>query len=243
MSKAKITQDDQQRFAALLGGDLANDPSHVKPIVTVKISGQTAGAITLGADKYVGKMVQNEIAPTDPAWLESDLGDDDDLGFAAEDDCYVLDYAQAGRAADDIVNGNVIGYAPDGRYIVAVSGGGGRVPFWVKITAVEQISTLKRWTYSGTRQEQTASVATTDGGWTDSTTDETSYQCFNSIEAMNGSSGVYGNGVNSANLIGTFDIIPAPVGAIVLVTPVYNQPANTYIHWFQYENAIDGECE
>jgi hypothetical protein len=125
MSKAKITQDDQQRFAALLGGDLANDPSHVKPIVTVKISGQTAGAITLGAKKYVGKRVQNEVAPTDPAWLESDLGDDDDLGFAAEDDCYVLDYAQAGRAADDIVNGNVIGYAPDGRYIVAVSGGGG----------------------------------------------------------------------------------------------------------------------
>jgi hypothetical protein len=151
MSKAKITQDDQQRFAALLGGDLANDPSHVKPIVTVKISGQTAGAITLGADKYVGKMVQNEVAPTDPAWLESDLGDDDDLGFAAEDDCYVLDYAQAGRSADDIVNGNVIGYAPDGRYIVAVSGGsGGLIPVLVVWSAGSDgnSTTYATWTYN-----------------------------------------------------------------------------------------------
>jgi hypothetical protein len=158
MSKAKITQDDQQRFAALLGGDLANDPSHVKPIVTVKISGQTAGAIALGANKYVGKMVQNEVAPTDPAWLESDLGDDDDLGFAAEDDCYVLDYARAGRAADDIVNGNVIGYAPDGRYIVAVSGGGvGFIPVLVVWSAGSDgtSSTVATWTYNIYRMADT----------------------------------------------------------------------------------------
>lgn len=134
-NRNEFTDEDLQRMAQLMGADLgAPDEMPLKPIVTVKITGTSVGDLELGDNKYVGKMVLNEIAPTEASWLEDAL-DDSDLGFDTVDDCYVLDYANINNAGhsretDDIVTGNVIGYAPDGRFIVAVTDGKSQPSFF-----------------------------------------------------------------------------------------------------------------
>lgn len=130
---AAIGPEEIERFGQLLSGYDAPDPQHVRPTVSVKISGHSVtigeGTVALGGGKYVGKMVQNEVAPTGTDWLTSNLTLDDNA-YHSLDDCYVIHWAEAGTtghalAADAVVECHVVGVAPDGRYIVAVAGGAG----------------------------------------------------------------------------------------------------------------------
>lgn len=105
-------------------------------------------------------------------------------------------------------------------------------PRWIKISASSKDGSNFRWTYTAKLAYR---VATGFGAWVVEGNNITAY---NSIEQMNSSSGVMGNGVDTANLAGTsLELQPAPAGAIVLATFEFDA-------WvFSYENGVDGACE
>lgn len=108
-----------------------------------------------------------------------------------------------------------------------------RSPFrWVKITAASRDGSNFRWTYTAKLVMRTA---TTFGAWTEITGNLTA---FNSLEQMNGSSGVMGNGVNTADLADTgLELQAAPIGAIIRASFEFDA-------WiFEYANAISGSCD
>lgn len=127
-----------------------------------------------------------------------------------------------------------IPYAGGMRY-VAIRGSSG-AGFWAQITANSQDGSNKRWTYTFVQ------VAPTGSGFDSWNTveDGLSGTAYNTIEDMNDDEGLMGNGVDTDNLGGTFDIQPAPAGAIVRmqITTVDGDPR----YDFQYENGVDGEC-
>jgi len=69
----------------------------------------------------------------------------------------------------------------------------------------------------------------TPTGWTG--------QARNRIEDMNALGGLWGNGVDAGNMVGTFDIQPAPVGCLIDIRRERNGE-----YWFSYENGVDGDC-
>lgn len=111
-------------------------------------------------------------------------------------------------------------------------------PFVARITGRTQDGSNKRWTYTFAELSKTSAGY---GGWTDLTGGRTG-NAYNLAEDQNGASGLYGNGVNSANLTGTFDLQPIPTGRRVRITPAYVTDG-TLEYWFEAENGIDGECE
>lgn len=233
-------------MAQLMGADLGvPDEMPLKPIVTVKITGTSVGDLELGDNKYVGKMVLNEIAPTEASWLEDAL-DDSDLGFDTVDDCYVLDYANINndghsRKTDDIVTGNVIGYAPDGRFIVAVTDGGGDSGRWFRIVSSTRVDTYSsRWIYTARR---VIKYFAGYGGWMDDMTDTADYTLYNGIDDFSNLSGTYGNGVSWSNLIGSFAPVPLGVGAKVHAMPVKVVYTGETEWWIDRVGQIDGRCE
>jgi hypothetical protein len=60
---------------------------------------------------------------------------------------------------------------------------------------------------------------------------------YNTLERMNGASGLMGNGVDTANLAGTgLELQPAPAGAIV------RADWDGFAWFFEYANGVDGTC-
>lgn len=110
--------------------------------------------------------------------------------------------------------------------------------FFARIASATPVSGVKQWTYAFVEVEKTDAGY---GEWTDKSGGLTG-TLMNLIEDQNGASGLYGNGVNSSNLIGTFDIQPIPDDTRVLVTKVTDLEDGSTEYWTQYENGIDGAC-
>jgi len=104
-----------------------------------------------------------------------------------------------------------------------------------EITAYSSLGS-NQWEYTLQRQRKADTTGYNPGSWQhDSSADART--AYNLSEYMNSDVGVQGNGVDLANLPGSFDIMPVPVGTLVLAIAAKNE------WWFQYENAVDGECE
>lgn len=158
------------------------------------------------------------------------------------------------RCTDDADASAIIRLSPDGvillaipdpddgsvktRFIEIASGDTGGC-FWARITGDTQDGSNKRWTYTFEEVEKTVASF---GGWT-TKTDGRSGDAFNTIEDLNGASGLYGNGVNSANLAGTgLDIQPITTGDVVWLRPVRVIGGGVEYH-FEADNGVDGPCE
>ncbi len=120
-------------------------------------------------------------------------------------------------------------------------------PQWIRIRigSATQDGSNKRWKYDWSEYEKSTQGY---GGWTAVSGGRTGHAAtwgyaYNMVEDGNGASGLYGNGVDSSNLVGTLDIQPVPPNqVIVLASVVY--PINGTVRelWFSYENGIDGGC-
>lgn len=109
--------------------------------------------------------------------------------------------------------------------------------FWAKITASTRSGSNYQWNYSW--QQQTLVSPGGYGNWTNGNLTGIN-NGYNSIENMNGNSGTFGNGINSANLPSGFSLQPCPVNCLIRMYPVI--AGNTSTFWFSYENGIDGNC-
>lgn len=66
-------------------------------------------------------------------------------------------------------------------------------------------------------------------------------KAYNTMEMLNTASGVQGNGVDIANLLGSFEIKPISTKAVVLLSGPFND--NDTPRWyFQAVNSVDGTC-
>jgi hypothetical protein len=103
---------------------------------------------------------------------------------------------------------------------------------FIKVMSAARDGSNFRWTYTIREVKRTATLF---GAWTEISDDLTA---FNSLEQMNGASGLMGNGVNTSDLSGTgLTLQPAPVGAIVRASFEFDA-------WvFSYANAISGSCD
>jgi hypothetical protein len=107
--------------------------------------------------------------------------------------------------------------------------------FFAKLTGNSRDGGNWRWTY----QFQEVSKTTAGfGGWTPLGGGR-SGSAFNTLESLNGASGILGNGVNTANL-GNLTPQPAPTGFVVRMYPVLVGSVPEYE--FEYCNGIDGSC-
>lgn len=95
-----------------------------------------------------------------------------------------------------------------------------------------------RWKY--TIQEVTKS-STGYGGWTTIGSVLTPL-AYNTTEDQNGSSGVLGNGVDTANLPAGFSPQPVPIDTIVLAWAVVAN-GDTTEYWFTHTTVPDGTCD
>jgi hypothetical protein len=132
--------------------------------------------------------------------------------------------------------------ATPGRVAAPSSGGG---EFWGKITG-NAADGDNRYKYAWSEVYKSAAGY---GGWAvksggRSGTTSTN-PARNVIENPNAATGTQGNGVDVANLLGTFALKPCPANAIVRMSAVRfdNDGTMTTEYWFAHENAIDGECE
>ena len=132
------------------------------------------------------------------------------------------------------------------------SRGGGQAfdSFWIQIGTSTQDGSNKRWKYDWIEVfKSTAGY----GGWDEVESGRSGHgddfdYAYNGVEDLNGASGTFGNGVDSANLSGTFDLKPVPDGVIVRGFLVYPDDSNSDGYpckpelWFWYENGVDGDC-
>ena len=82
-----------------------------------------------------------------------------------------------------------------------------------------------------------------DGGRTSTTADDNNPAAYNTLEDMNGPSGLTGCGVNIDELPDGFDMAPVPTGAIVRMWIVYcGDDASTVEYHFTAVNQITGGC-
>ena len=113
------------------------------------------------------------------------------------------------------------------------------VQVWVGVvSAYSQVGSNKQWTYTVTRQVKESAGY---GGWGDDS-DGFSYTCYNMAEDGNGSSGLMGNGVDTANLTGTYDVQPIPAGRAVVVFETSLVDGTTEYWIVGDPNGIDGAC-
>jgi hypothetical protein len=126
---------------------------------------------------------------------------------------------------------------PDGRRLSARITTG-RVTIDAKITAHAQDGSNFRWAYSYTEVVKDTPAW---GGWVTKPGGRTG-TAYNRVEDGNGASGLMGNGIDTANLVGTFALQPAPINSIVEMTMVTVAEDGTQEAWFSYENGIDGAC-
>src|SRR4051812_18686406 len=89
--------------------------------------------------------------------------------------------------------------------------------FWIQIGTSSQDGSNKRWKYDWIEVYKSAAGY---GGWTAVDSGRSGHgddfdYAYNGVEDLNGASGTFGNGVDSANLTGSFDIQPVPANVIV----------------------------
>jgi hypothetical protein len=117
-----------------------------------------------------------------------------------------------------------------------------------RITGATRQGTAFKWVYSAWLTEKAAGGAGY-GGWA-TKGGENSITLYNLAEDMNDSSGLMGNGVDTANLAGTgLHLMPIPTGRDVRVwrvsvptTPGQLGGPVTMEYWCDVNNAIDGSC-
>jgi hypothetical protein len=118
-----------------------------------------------------------------------------------------------------------------------IARGGGGTQIVVRITGSSQDGTNKRWSYDFIEVEQ---VAAGYGNWSDKSGGITGTM-RNLLEDQNAASGIFGNGVDSANLTGSFDVQPIPTGTrVAIVKQVVISGVTQY--WCSVANGIDGGC-
>lgn len=115
--------------------------------------------------------------------------------------------------------------------------------FFARITDATQDGSNKRWKYSFVEVIKASAGYT---GWRDKDdgiegSAVTGVFAFNGIEDQNGSSGLYGNGVESSDLTGTFDIQPVPDGTRVFIHSRFDFDGVAE-YWFTYANGVTGDC-
>lgn len=110
--------------------------------------------------------------------------------------------------------------------------------FPARITSSTQDGSNLRFTYGWAEVEKTTPGY---GGWVTKPGGRTG-TAYNRTEDQNGATGLMGNGVDTANLVGSFSVQPAPVGLPVELTPVPVASDGTTEFWFSYENGVDGAC-
>jgi len=136
-------------------------------------------------------------------------------------------------------------------------GGGLGDGFWARLTANAAAPVNLNWIYSWVAVEKTAigygGWTTIDGGLfgtyavsSGGTLDRG--RAYNTLEDMNGASGLVGAGVDVDGLdtdYFTFALKEIPVGAIVWMRPVVCTVAGVDVteYWFTAGNAVDGECD
>jgi len=118
-------------------------------------------------------------------------------------------------------------------------GGGraGRSDFVARVGVATRDGSNFRWNYPFVEIQKTT---TGFGAWEDKPGGR-SGSMRNLIESENDTAGLFGNGVNSANLVGSLQLQPIPEHTRVRVFTVTNA-AGDGEYWCQYENAIDGAC-
>lgn len=108
--------------------------------------------------------------------------------------------------------------------------------FIARVSGSSQDGSNKRWIYTFVELSQSAAGY---GNFTDKTGGRTG-DAYNVIEAFNGSSGTFGNGVSSANFTGSITIKPVPTGTRIMLRQTVLTGGNTF--WFSYANGVDGAC-
>lgn len=115
------------------------------------------------------------------------------------------------------------------------------VSMHARITSSTVLAT-NRWRYSWQEVRPNAAGTawvTVSGGFTQATHG----YAYNAIEAGNNSSGVQGNGVNLANLPGTFALQPLGANkAVVELRGPYLTAGGVMSWWISAVNAVDGAC-
>ena len=122
-------------------------------------------------------------------------------------------------------------------YIFAGAAGG---KIWAKITGATEIAP-NRWKYNWTEQEYVI-----DGEWQDKPEGKTSGAhgfAYNGNEANNAATGILGNGIDTANIPAGYELQPARGSPVLELSPVVSCE-DFSIEWiFNFENAVDGQCE
>lgn len=119
--------------------------------------------------------------------------------------------------------------------VVAASSDGGR---WFRVVSAAKDGTHIRWTFTAKR---IVKATPGYGGWGDDT-DTADYTLYNGVDDANGATGVYGSGLNSANLTGTFQHVPLGAGAKVHARPVTVASTGATEWWIDVVLTVDGAC-
>lgn len=121
--------------------------------------------------------------------------------------------------------------------LIAEQKPGGPSSDWYSISAATP-NGANRWRYTASR------VYKDENGYRGWLPDESgSYTLFNGFEDPNGAAGVQGNGVNVANLEGTFALRPITAGVVVRGWKVpVGDLGDMFEYWFFAPNGVDGEC-
>jgi len=235
---------------------------------------QNEWRFTISVGRIVDKGPNNESAPTDARYwvqrcfLKSDAGIDDAITLSDElagDDTVQGDSGTQNVPTIFTVT-NLLELAanthnlPTGQFIwyfVIIDGQDDPTPhcvmsegaeeFWIRITGHTQDGTNKRWKYDWQMVKKSTAGY---GGWAAVSPAVTGHSstydyAYNTVEDVNSSSGLYGNGVNSSNLTGSLDIQPVVTGNLFrayLVSPATPNASSTPEVWFSSANGIDGGC-
>ena len=108
-----------------------------------------------------------------------------------------------------------------------------------RVGAATQDGSNFRWTYELT--EIAKSIAGYDG-WVDVTDGFTATAAYSMAEDQNGASGTMGNGVDTANLTGTYAVQSIPSGTRVLVWSVVLDDGTAEDWIVGMPNGVDGAC-
>jgi len=184
---------------------------------------------------FLAKPVPAEEGEEGTRFKEHTVKDEDLVEFVDGREDALIDPSDFGDA--------VIVLAVEGRDRFSYVKIAGDTGFWARIDGSTQDGGNKRWKYDFTEIRQATAGY---GGWAvlpggRTGTNAGGNPLYNAIEDQNGASGTFGNGIDSANLVGSIEIRPIPTG-----TPVWVRAAavadGTVTYWTKYENGVDGNC-
>ena len=124
--------------------------------------------------------------------------------------------------------------------VTSAPGSGGVVELWsARVSgAPTQDGSNYRWTYPVTEIHKTS---TGYGGWADRTNGRTG-TAYSEVEDQNGASGTMGNGVSTANLVGTYAHVAIPQGTRVTIKTVIVTDGTVEYWIIGMPNGVDGAC-